>query len=183
MRRESVSTRFPTLPAPGSESRHNLKYWTRQPYLGFGVDAHSMLTDSANPHERRSLLRPDSLEEYVAGAPLEHNSSLRAGRSRRDFLSGLAPEPRRGSEKGSRRDFRRAAATAFSDSDFGLRGIGLLEREGDVIRLTPRGRLLVERSLRAIHFGARWRADSSCPPLSLTTSGWSVRLAKSRHSM
>ncbi len=27
----------------GCESLHNLKYWTRQPYLGFGVDAHSML--------------------------------------------------------------------------------------------------------------------------------------------
>jgi oxygen-independent coproporphyrinogen-3 oxidase len=27
------------------QSRHNLKYWTRQPYLGFGVDAHSMLVD------------------------------------------------------------------------------------------------------------------------------------------
>src|ERR1700682_469255 len=26
-----------------NESRHNLKYWTREPYLGFGVDAHSML--------------------------------------------------------------------------------------------------------------------------------------------
>ncbi len=26
-----------------NKSRHNLKYWTRQPYLGFGVDAHSML--------------------------------------------------------------------------------------------------------------------------------------------
>ncbi len=26
-----------------NESRHNLKYWTRQPYLGFGVNAHSML--------------------------------------------------------------------------------------------------------------------------------------------
>jgi oxygen-independent coproporphyrinogen-3 oxidase len=26
-----------------NESRHNLKYWMRQPYLGFGVDAHSML--------------------------------------------------------------------------------------------------------------------------------------------
>src|SRR5271167_2304782 len=26
------------------DSRHNLKYWTRRPYLGFGVDAHSMLT-------------------------------------------------------------------------------------------------------------------------------------------
>ncbi len=26
-----------------SESRHNLKYWRRQPYLGFGLDAHSMV--------------------------------------------------------------------------------------------------------------------------------------------
>jgi oxygen-independent coproporphyrinogen-3 oxidase len=28
---------------PGYRSRHNLKYWERQPYLGFGLDAHSML--------------------------------------------------------------------------------------------------------------------------------------------
>jgi oxygen-independent coproporphyrinogen III oxidase len=27
----------------GCQSRHNLKYWRRQPYLGFGLDAHSML--------------------------------------------------------------------------------------------------------------------------------------------
>ena len=27
----------------GHASRHNLKYWTRAPYLGFGLDAHSML--------------------------------------------------------------------------------------------------------------------------------------------
>jgi len=26
---------------PGGESRHNLKYWRMEPYLGFGVDAHS----------------------------------------------------------------------------------------------------------------------------------------------
>ena len=28
---------------PGGESRHNRKYWERKPYLGFGMDAHSML--------------------------------------------------------------------------------------------------------------------------------------------
>ena len=28
---------------PSVESRHNLKYWTRKRYIGFGVDAHSML--------------------------------------------------------------------------------------------------------------------------------------------
>ncbi len=27
----------------GAESRHNLRYWLRQPYLGVGLDAHSML--------------------------------------------------------------------------------------------------------------------------------------------
>ena len=44
----------------GHESRHNLKYWTRQPYLGFGVDAHSMLQAKAgmkaeNQEGRRAL--------------------------------------------------------------------------------------------------------------------------------
>ena len=28
---------------PGQRSVHNLKYWRREPYLGFGLDAHSML--------------------------------------------------------------------------------------------------------------------------------------------
>src|SRR5437870_13370004 len=44
----------------GHESRHKLKYWTRQPYLGFGVDAHSMLQAKAgmkaeNQEGRRAL--------------------------------------------------------------------------------------------------------------------------------
>ena len=34
----------------GFESRHNLKYWTRQPYCGFGVDAHSMLASAREGH-------------------------------------------------------------------------------------------------------------------------------------
>jgi oxygen-independent coproporphyrinogen-3 oxidase len=31
--------------APTHHSTHNLKYWQRAPYLGFGLDAHSMLRD------------------------------------------------------------------------------------------------------------------------------------------
>src|SRR5208282_1005536 len=31
------------IPSSNTQSRHNLKYWTRQPYLGFGVYAHSRL--------------------------------------------------------------------------------------------------------------------------------------------
>ena len=53
------------------DSRHNRKYWTRQPYLGFGVDAHSMLpADSALASQGVDAVRfatPDSLEGYSAG--------------------------------------------------------------------------------------------------------------------
>jgi oxygen-independent coproporphyrinogen-3 oxidase len=38
----------------GAESRHNLKYWTRQPYIGFGVDAHSMLRAATSPAKAAS---------------------------------------------------------------------------------------------------------------------------------
>ncbi|MBZ5549565.1 MAG: radical SAM family heme chaperone HemW [Acidobacteriia bacterium] len=52
----------------GSESRHNLKYWTRQPYLGFGVDAHSMLSavgrpaDSSGPDPGTSAAKAESCQ-------------------------------------------------------------------------------------------------------------------------
>jgi len=38
---------------PGRRSRHNLKYWTRQPYLGIGAGAHSFDGRArwANPHD------------------------------------------------------------------------------------------------------------------------------------
>lgn len=45
---------------PGKRSRHNLKYWRREPYLGFGAGAHSFdgITRWANLHDAAS---------YVAG--------------------------------------------------------------------------------------------------------------------
>ncbi len=49
---------------PGAESRHNLKYWSREPYLGLGVDAHSMLRRVADAVR---FSNPESLEDYAAG--------------------------------------------------------------------------------------------------------------------
>ena len=54
----------------GSESRHNLKYWTRQPYLGFGVDAHSMLVARGGNNGRAvRFSASDSLDAYMNQAP------------------------------------------------------------------------------------------------------------------
>jgi len=50
----------------GRESSHNLKYWERHPYLGFGVDAHSMLPSSDAKLDAVRLAAPDSLPAYVS---------------------------------------------------------------------------------------------------------------------
>lgn len=52
----------------GWESRHNLKYWTLEPYVGFGLDAHSF--DGA---ERWST--PDTFEEYFGKGELRRIAS------------------------------------------------------------------------------------------------------------
>ena len=47
---------------PTHQSRHNLKYWQRAPYLGFGLDAHSMLLRDNNTVIR--FANPDELPAY-----------------------------------------------------------------------------------------------------------------------
>jgi oxygen-independent coproporphyrinogen III oxidase len=125
----------------GQESRHNLKYWTRQPYLGFGADAHSMLPASQDGREAVRFSMPDSLEQFVAGgAPKSTGVSPEAGLEEAFFLGlrlnrGLDLSQMAG-EFGeiSVRASKEAIAECVAD--------GLLERHGEVIRLTPRGRLL-----------------------------------------
>jgi oxygen-independent coproporphyrinogen III oxidase len=46
----------------GAPSLHNRKYWRRQPYLGFGLDAHSMLREPA-----RRLSNTAVLADYLQG--------------------------------------------------------------------------------------------------------------------
>ncbi len=77
-------------------SRHNLKYWTRQPYLGFGVDAHSMLRAGPELEQKGvdavRFATPDSLEAYSAAA-----SQIDSGEVRRRQLYGIADSNRRAS--------------------------------------------------------------------------------------
>ena len=63
-----------------NESRHNLKYWTRQPYLGFGVDAHSML----EPVEGRAS-SPVRVATAALGCPAERSSAAASGHSNSRF--------------------------------------------------------------------------------------------------
>jgi oxygen-independent coproporphyrinogen-3 oxidase len=125
---------------PGFESRHNLKYWTRQPYLGFGVDAHSMLkAPSPGEIEAVRFSTVDSLDEFLGGADLTRTPVSRRAALEEAFFLGLRLN--QGVDLGSvARDF--GGTTGFEDTIGDCLAGGLLERAADVIRLTPRGRLL-----------------------------------------
>jgi oxygen-independent coproporphyrinogen III oxidase len=133
---------------PGLESRHNLKYWTRQAYLGFGVDAHSMLRSVDPMLEGVRFATADSLERYVAGSGLSRSEVSRAHGLEESFFLGLRLN--RGVKLGqiagrfggaALDDFRPAIAELIRD--------GLLEPSADVLRLTPRGRLFSNEVFRA----------------------------------
>jgi oxygen-independent coproporphyrinogen-3 oxidase len=49
----------------GYASRHNMKYWRREPYVGFGLDAHSMLRSG---EEVVRFANTSELDEYLATA-------------------------------------------------------------------------------------------------------------------
>lgn len=53
----------------GQQSRHNRKYWERAPYLGFGLDAHSMLLRAEGRAVR--FANADELVDYDAGSGIE----------------------------------------------------------------------------------------------------------------
>ncbi len=74
---------------PAHASRHNLKYWLRQPYMGFGVDAHSMLParEAASPHSAVRFATSDELEALLSGAEFEVTWSMSGGRWRRRGFS------------------------------------------------------------------------------------------------
>ena len=124
---------------PGFESRHNLKYWTRQPYLGFGVDAHSMLPAGRGAIR---LATPDTLEGFTAAgwAPIVTHVDPH-GALEESFFLGLRLN--RGVDLGSLvEQFGTEAVDAYAPAVAELADAGLVEREGSRLRLTPRGRLL-----------------------------------------
>jgi oxygen-independent coproporphyrinogen-3 oxidase len=126
---------------PGSESRHNLKYWTRRPYLGFGVDAHSMLFSPTTEAEAVRFAAADALEKYVAGSPLQKTVVSRSAALEECFFLGLRLNRGVSLREGAAA-FGQQAIDTLSPAIAELITYGLMERDGDCIRLTPRGRLL-----------------------------------------
>jgi oxygen-independent coproporphyrinogen-3 oxidase len=123
------------------ESRHNLKYWTRQPYFGFGVDAHSMLLSETPEIDAVRFAPSDSLEQYTGGAPLQRTVVSRQAALEERFFLGL---------RLTRGVSLRKLSTEFGEAALRDAGAvvselvkdGLMEQRDDLVYLTSRGRLL-----------------------------------------
>ena len=132
----------------GFKSRHNLKYWTRQPYLGFGVDAHSMLPLRNSELEAVRFSTADALEKYISGASPQKTSVPRAMALEETFFLGLRLN--RGVELPEvARQFGDASLDAVRPAMAELVASGLLQSDGNSVRLTTRGRLLSNEVFQA----------------------------------
>ncbi|HWC19784.1 MAG TPA: radical SAM family heme chaperone HemW [Terriglobales bacterium] len=124
----------------GCESRHNLKYWTRQPYLGFGLDAHSMLLAKKPSTDFESVRfgNTDDLDAYLAGSASPAVTIVGERQSREELLF-LGLRLNQGIDK------REASGLVLNDFPTEIQELielGLLDSSGDHLRLTSRGRLL-----------------------------------------
>lgn len=131
---------------PGCESRHNLRYWQRRPYLGMGLDASSALyaagfEEAAGPDLIRATTTSD-LKAYLENREPPETERLDVARRHEEawFLGlrlnrGVNPAELE-AEFGAVMVAPALAAAAGPIKD------GLLEWAGPRIRLTPRGRIL-----------------------------------------
>ena len=127
---------------PGCESRHNLKYWTRQPYIGFGVDAHSMLLSATTSSAQATRFStPDSLDGYLNRRPIQVTPVSAAAALEESFFLGLRLNS--GVDLEAVRAIFGPERVSQYESEIGD-GVadGLVEELAGAIRLTARGRLL-----------------------------------------
>ena len=128
----------------GFESRHNLKYWTRQPYLGFGVDAHSMLPAGerlcAQGAESIRLATTDDYDRFFAGPEWKTSAVSEEQAIEESFFLGLRLN--RGVDMGNVREEFGSIADKYGPAIRELVVEELLRQSGENLSLTPRGRLL-----------------------------------------
>jgi oxygen-independent coproporphyrinogen III oxidase len=134
---------------PGRHSQHNLKYWRREPYLGFGAGAHS-LSFAAHPAGDASSQSPAAKSGACRWAnghdPAAYVASIQQGRlpveQREDVTRQQALEEELFLGLRELAGIDLARVERQYDVDLGARitelcAQGLVERDGPRVRLAP----------------------------------------------
>ena len=135
----------------GHESQHNLKYWRRLPYAGFGLDAHSMLT-SLNGHEALRFQNGDDLDSYMLKSSAEGLNIISQTQAPEIDVVGreeafeealfLGLRLNEGVDLAVLRErFGLAFMESVTPSMVEIEQAGMIETNGERVRLTARGRM------------------------------------------
>ena len=127
---------------PGRESRHNMKYWTGAPFYGFGNSAHSFdgrRTRWANERDARAYVK---LLEEKGSAVVSREELDERGASAEALFLGLRLLSRGVDLAAHRALYRLDVRADYADDLARFDEAGLIELDGDVLRLTPAGALL-----------------------------------------
>ncbi|MDT5295167.1 MAG: hypothetical protein QOJ76_2047 [Acidobacteriota bacterium] len=126
----------------GRESRHNMKYWTGAPYFGFGCSAHSFDGRASRWSNERDARRYVELIGERGSAVVERvELDARASSAEALFL-GLRLLSRGVNLVEHRARFQEDVRAAYAEDLARFDDAGLIEIDGDVLRLTPEGALL-----------------------------------------
>jgi oxygen-independent coproporphyrinogen III oxidase len=117
---------------PGFESRHNTKYWTGVPYFGFGCSAHSYDGSTRRWSNERDALKYVELVEDGSTPISEKQLLTESDVKAENLFLGLRLM------RGVSRDLCKDYETDLER----FRDAGLLELDGDCVRLTRSGALL-----------------------------------------
>lgn len=134
---------------PGDESRHNLIYWRMGDYAGIGPGAHGRLTLESGRFATEAERQPTSWLDHTIAHPGSAETTER-----------LSPEDRaaeylmfalRLREGASLARFEALAGAPLSPNTLAeLTTLGLLDRDGDRIRATDQGVMMLNGILRAL---------------------------------
>jgi oxygen-independent coproporphyrinogen III oxidase len=126
---------------PGFHSRHNVKYWTAAPYYGFGCSAHSYDGDARRWSNQRDVMK--YLEMIESGAsPVVEEQRLTETDMRAEAVF-LGMRLMQGVDlRRYRESFGVDLRDEHADDLDRFRKAGLIELEGDLIKLTRTGALL-----------------------------------------
>lgn len=126
---------------PGFESRHNTKYWTGAPYYGFGCSAHSYDGRSRRWSNERDVARHIELIE-TKYSPIVDRTELSEDEIRAESLF-LGLRMMRGVDLSAYQTrFGRDVHISHENDIERFREAGLIEYEGNLMRLTRAGALL-----------------------------------------
>jgi oxygen-independent coproporphyrinogen-3 oxidase len=126
----------------GRESRHNMKYWTGEPYFGFGCSAHSFDGESVRWSNERDTFAYVKLIEEKRSAVVSREELDARDRSAEALFLGLRLLSRGVNLSEHRARYHSDVLATHAEDLARFDEAGLIEIEGDVLRLTPAGALL-----------------------------------------